>query len=234
MIEEPTTFRTHDVIAKDLVRALEKEIIFCELAPGARLTQEDIVGRFNVSHSPVREALRSLKQDGLIVMASRRGARVSPLMVEDLDEIYKCRIPLEALAAEIAATDRTNEACKAMSASLQGLRMALQLKNPRTFFEANVVLTNAINASTHNRTLIRLLANIGKQAFRYRYIAYQRSPDLMERSVDYNTEIVEAIISQKPRHARSLTEDVLESSWKTVRERIGALGDDDILVSQKL
>jgi DNA-binding GntR family transcriptional regulator len=112
--------------------------------------------------------------------------------------------------------------------------MALQLKNPRTFFEANVVLTNAINASTHNRTLIRLLANIGKQAFRYRYIAYQRSPDLMERSVDYNTEIVEAIISQKPRHARSLTEDVLESSWKTVRERIGALGDDDILVSQKL
>jgi DNA-binding GntR family transcriptional regulator len=229
MIEEPTTFRTHDVIAKDLVRALEKEIIFCELAPGARLTQEDIVGRFNVSHSPVREALRSLKQDGLIVMASRRGARVSPLMVEDLDEIYKCRIPLEALAAEIAATDRTNEACKAMSASLQGLRMALQLKNPRTFFEANVVLTNAINASTHNRTLIRLLANIGKQAFRYR-----RSPDLMERSVDYNTEIVEAIISQKPRHARSLTEDVLESSWKTVRERIGALGDDDILVSQKL
>jgi len=56
----------------------------------------------------------------------------------------------------------------------------------------------------------------------------------MERSVDYNTEIVEAIISQKPRHARSLTEDVLESSWKTVRELIGALGEDDILVSQKL
>lgn len=221
-----TQFRVPDVIGKDIARALEAEIVFCELAPGTRLTEEDIVRKFGVSRSPVREALRILKQEGLIVMASRRGARIAPVSVEDLDEVYRCRICLEILAAELAADNRSPDDVKTMKSALKELQTALPENNPRRFFEANVHLTHAIHQSTHNTTLIRLLDNIGKQALRYRYLAYARSPELMDKSVEYNREIVGAIISQKPRHARSLTEDVLESSWKNVRARVDAFGGE--------
>ena len=227
MTATDNTFRVPNVIAKDLAQALEEEIVFGELAPNTRLTEEEIVKRFNVSRSPVREALRILKQDGLIVMASRRGARVPPLSVADLDEIYMCRIALEALAAEQAVIHRMPEDAEEMTASLDRLRKALPDKNPRIFFEANVALTTAIHRATHNVTLMRLLANVGKQALRYRYLAYLHAPELMQRSVEYNVEIVDAILSNKRRHARSLTEDVLESSWKNVRQRIHALASNE-------
>jgi DNA-binding GntR family transcriptional regulator len=221
-----TQFSIPDVIGKDIARALENEIVFCELLPGARLTEEDIVKKFGVSRSPVREALRILKQEGLIVMASRRGARIAPVTVTDLDEVYRCRICLEVLAAELAATNRNSDDAEAMKAGLEELQTTLHSKNPRFFFAANVYLTDAIHQSTHNTTLKRLLKNVGKQALRYRYLAYAQSPELMDKSVEYNREIVSAIISQKPRHAQSLTEDVLESSWKNVRARIDAFGGD--------
>jgi DNA-binding GntR family transcriptional regulator len=223
---QDTQFSIPDVIGKDIARALENEIVFCDLLPGARLTEEDIVNKFGVSRSPVREALRILKQEGLIVMASRRGARIASVTVADLDEVYRCRICLELLAAELAATNRNSDDVEAMKAGLEELQTALHSKNPRFFFAANVNLTDAIHQSTHDTTLMRLLKNVGKQALRYRYLAYARSPELMDKSVEYNREIVSAIISQKPRHAKSLTEDVLESSWKNVRTRIDAFGGD--------
>lgn len=223
---QDTQFRIPDVIGKDIAKALQNEIVFCDILPDTRLTEEDIVKKFGVSRSPVREALRILKQEGLIVMASRRGARIAPISVDDLDEVYRCRICLEVLAAELAANNRNSADVEAMKAGLKELQTALPSKNPRLFFEANVHLTDAIHQSTHNTTLKRLLDNIGKQALRYRYLAYVRSPELMDKSVEYNREIVSAIISQKPRHAQSLTEDVLESSWKNVRARIDAFGGD--------
>ncbi len=53
-----------------------------------RFIEEDIVRRYNVSRSPVREAFRLLEQDGLLVRDRRRGVRVGVLSVRDLDEIY--------------------------------------------------------------------------------------------------------------------------------------------------
>lgn len=220
---EISEFRVPETISKDLSQVLERQIIFGELAPGTRLTEEDLVEKFNVSRSPVREALRVLNQDGLITIASRRGARVSPISVRDLDEVFMCRIPLEALAAKQAAANRTDDDIRQMRDAVENLRDVLPRNDPRGFFEVNVLLSNAIHHSTHQATLKRLLSSIGKQALRYRYLAYLRTPILMDKSVDFSVEIVDAIIQQRPRHAQSLTEDVLENSWKNVRNEIGKI-----------
>lgn len=218
--------RVPETISKDLAQVLERQIIFGELAPDTRLTEEDLVDKFNVSRSPVREALRVLKQDGLITIASRRGARVSPISVRDLDEVFMCRIPLEALAAQQAAVNRTEDDIRQMRDAVENLRDVLPRNDPRGFFEANVLLSDVIHHSTNQATLMRLLSSIGKQALRYRYLAYLRAPILMDKSVDFSVDIVEAIIQQRPRHAQALTEDVLENSWKNVRIEIGTLQAD--------
>ena len=69
-------FRVPDIIAKDLARHIEEQIIFGELAPNTRLVEEEIVQRYNVSRSPVREVLRTLEQEGLAIRESRRGVWV--------------------------------------------------------------------------------------------------------------------------------------------------------------
>lgn len=218
----PSEFQAPEVIAKELARYLEEQIIFGTLPPRTRLVEEDIVRQYKVSRSPVREALRMLEQEGLATRESRRGVRVSPVSVTDLDEVYACRLVLEGLAAETAAKNQTEEAVAAINARLKDLDDALQRQDMPAFFRQNVRLSQAIYAASGSATLKRLLSSIGKQALRYRYIAYSRAPEMMQVSVTANRDIAEAIAQGRTRHARVLTEDIIQRSWQVIRGLIAA------------
>lgn len=73
------------------------------LAPGTRLTQEQIAEQMSVSRSPVLQALRLLKKDGLVQDAPGRGVQVTPLSVEWIAKVYQVRGVLDGLAARLAA-----------------------------------------------------------------------------------------------------------------------------------
>ncbi|HEY7240830.1 MAG TPA: GntR family transcriptional regulator [Burkholderiales bacterium] len=77
----------------------------CEgrLAPGARVTQEELAESLNVSRQPVHQALRLLKNDGFVVDAGRRGLMVAPLDGAALEQLYQVRAVLDGLAARLAA-----------------------------------------------------------------------------------------------------------------------------------
>jgi DNA-binding GntR family transcriptional regulator len=93
--------------APDLVdrvyRALIEAISDGRIEPGARLTQEDVAARLSVSRQPVLQALRLLKNDGLVVDAPGRGVLVAPLDAALKDDVYEERGALDALAARLAA-----------------------------------------------------------------------------------------------------------------------------------
>lgn len=216
-IADPPAFQLPDVLAKELTRFLQDQIVFGDIAPGTRLIEEDIVRRYNVSRSPVREAFRLLEQGGLLVRDRRRGVRVGSLSVSDLDEIYACRIPLEGLAAETAASHRAEADLPGLEAAMSGLHDAFGESNVREYFEQNVRLTNCILLASGNATLRRLIGTIGMQALRYRYLAYLRSSDMMQLSVETNREIIDAIQHRRGRTARSLTEDLIQQSWQSIR-----------------
>ena len=74
-----------------------------ELAPGARLTQEELAVALAVSRQPVLQALRLLKKDGFVADAGRRGLRVAPLEARAIAQVYEVRTVLDGLAAHRAA-----------------------------------------------------------------------------------------------------------------------------------
>lgn len=76
------------------------------LAPGERITQEEIAEQLNVSRSPVLQALRLLKKDGFIQDAPGRGVQVAPLDPDRIGKLYEVRGALDALAARLAAEKR--------------------------------------------------------------------------------------------------------------------------------
>lgn len=211
-------FRVPDIIAKDLARHIEQQIIFGDLPPRTRLVEEEIVHRHNVSRSPVREALRMLEQEGLAVRESRRGVRVSPLAVEDLDEVYQCRIVLEGLAAELAAQNYIDEDLGAMKLTFAQLETAHKGNDKREFFKHNLQLSRDLYTAAHNKTLKRLLETVGKQSLRYRYLAYSHAPEMMGASIEGNRDIIKAVEMRNARHARNLMEDLVQRSWTVVRK----------------
>jgi DNA-binding GntR family transcriptional regulator len=76
------------------------------LAPGERITQEEIAEQLHVSRSPVLQALSLLKKDGLIEDAPGRGVQVAPLNAQRVEQLYEIRGALDALAARLAAQAR--------------------------------------------------------------------------------------------------------------------------------
>jgi DNA-binding GntR family transcriptional regulator len=95
-------------LAPDLVdqvyRALLDAISTGALAPGARITQEDLAAQLAVSRQPVLQALRLLKKDGMVIDAPGRGLQVAPLDAKWLADVYQVRAALDALAARLACS----------------------------------------------------------------------------------------------------------------------------------
>ena len=208
------------VLPQVLAEALESAIVFGELAPGERIIEEDIAARYDVSRSPVRDALRRLEAGGLVVRADHRGARVTPISRSDLDEVYLCRIELEGLAAQQAAKRWQSPADEGFVDKLTAMRAAFKANDIKGYFVANVAFTDAVHNASGNVTLQRLLKSISTQALRYRYLAYRSAPKLMGMSVEGNREIVDLVLARKGTQARRITAQLIERSWRAIRDLI--------------
>ena len=208
------------VMPQVLAEALESAIVFGELSPGGRIIEEEVAARYDVSRSPVRDALRRLEADGLVIRADHRGARVTPISRSDLDEVYLCRIELEGLAAQQAAKRWQPPDDSVFAEGLAAMRAAFRANDVKKYFIANVEFTDAVHRASGNVTLQRLLKSIGKQALRYRYLAYRSAPGLMSMSVEGNREIVDLILARKGAQARRITDKLIERSWRAIRDTI--------------
>lgn len=116
------------------------------LAPGERITQEDIAARMGVSRQPVLQALRLLKKDGFVLDAPGRGLLVAPLDTAWMQSVYQVRGALDALAARLAAARRYRLDPRLIE---QG-RKAARGRNVKAMVDADLAFHNAIYAASQN------------------------------------------------------------------------------------
>jgi DNA-binding GntR family transcriptional regulator len=141
--------------APDLVdqayRALVDAISSGALAPGQRLTQEELAAQLAVSRQPVLQALRLLKQDGLVQDAPGRGLQVAPLEADAVLQIYQVRGALDALAARLAAERRQ----ALPTALLRAGRQAARGSDVPAMIEADIDFHRALYAASGNAYVAR-------------------------------------------------------------------------------
>src|SRR3974390_2042239 len=154
--------------AEELRLALADEIISGVLAPGATLDETLIAQRFNVSRTPVREALRQLAASGLVEIRPHRGAVVASLSHARLNAMFEAMAELEAICAGLAAERMSAVERQALQQVHEELRKLSYLGDPPRFHELNEVFHNAIYAGAHSDHLaeITLATRIRVQPFR--------------------------------------------------------------------
>ncbi|HZQ99574.1 MAG TPA: GntR family transcriptional regulator [Chloroflexota bacterium] len=101
--------QAHPSLQEKVYDHLRQAILAGEIEPGQRLLETKLAQSLGVSRIPVREAIRKLEREGLIVVYPRRGVYASSLTPKDVDETYRVRAVLEGLAARQAAESRTEE-----------------------------------------------------------------------------------------------------------------------------
>ena len=154
--------------AEELRLQLADEIVRGVLAPGAALDETDIARRFNVSRTPVREALRQLAASGLIDARAHRGAVVARPSVERLTGMFEAMAELEALCATLAAERMTPLERQRLEAVHEELRVLSYAGNPDRFHEVNERFHNTIYAGSQNAYIaeITLATRVRVQPFR--------------------------------------------------------------------
>ena len=165
MLDSPDPgFVTKSDLAYTRVRNL---ILSGELAPGAVLPQVALAQTIGMSTTPLREALRRLKQEGLVELDAHRAARVRPLDATEARDLLELRGSLDPLAASLAAQRRTGADVAAVRAALDGLESlstspsAAQLESHRRFHAA-------VHRASHNALLVETLDGLWVKTDRYR------------------------------------------------------------------
>jgi DNA-binding GntR family transcriptional regulator len=161
-----------------------------EFMPGTPLVEATLAARFGVSRVPVREALRALEQDGLVVHVPRKGRFVAPLSTQDVEEVFFLREVLEIAAARLSYQRITEEELDALALQLDALTPGL---SPRQdYFSADVAVHDAIARKAGNRRLLAMLQQLNSQIERARRTSAMQC-DRLARSVREHQEIVEAL-----------------------------------------
>ncbi|WP_300729148.1 GntR family transcriptional regulator [Pseudomonas sp.] len=130
----------------EVYKALLDAISDGTMAPGVRFTQEEIAEQMNVSRSPVLQAIRLLKKDGLVQDAPGKGVLVTPLTVESISNLYLIRGALDNLAAKMAAEKRH----QMDPAILEHGRRVAKGKDLKAMVDADVAFHHAIYAASGN------------------------------------------------------------------------------------
>jgi DNA-binding GntR family transcriptional regulator len=157
-------FATKSELAYTHVRRL---ILSGELEPGAVLPQVSLAQTIGISTTPLREALRRLKQEGLVELDAHRDARVRPLDATEARDLLELRRNLDPLAASLAAQRRTEADVDDVRAALDGLE-ALSTSPSLAQLESHHRFHAAIHRASHNALLIDVLDGLWVKTDRYR------------------------------------------------------------------
>ncbi|MCL2894582.1 GntR family transcriptional regulator [Brenneria tiliae] len=146
----------HSEIA-DLIREM---IVRGELEPGSRIPEKTLCEQFEISRTPLREALKVLATEGMIVLLPQRGARVATLTDDELFEIFPIIASLEGLAGEIACQHITGDELANIEQLHHAMLLAYQRLDRLEYSRLNREIHLALFAATRNQSLIALYHNL--------------------------------------------------------------------------
>ncbi|MBX3313255.1 MAG: GntR family transcriptional regulator [Actinobacteria bacterium] len=216
-------------------RELRRSIVEGVEPPGARLTEQRLATRFECSRTPVREAVRRLESEGLIVVEPNRGAHVRPLTEDEIADLYEVRARLEAYAAELAsvrAEPAERLALRAAADAFDGAAGAVigrpdDIALVRRLDEANGAFHGAVLSMSRNRRVQTLVAAAVDAPLVFQ--ALQRfDADELRRSCLFHHLITDAIAEgEAGRAGRLMTEHVLQGRDALLAHlsAVGGLGE---------
>lgn len=207
---------------RDLVfKKLRRSILLEELKAGERLTEIHLADKLGVSRTPIREAIRKLEMEGLVVMVPRRGAVVAGINEKNLRDVLEVRRVLDMLSAELAC-ERINEAEKrALHEACEAFEEAVGGGDLREIAQKDVELHSIIIKATGNLTLQQMIDNLAEQMYRYRvkYLKDDRQYAVLSKE---HQAIYKSIVRGDRKMAADLAKEHIDNQEKAIISQLRA------------
>lgn len=200
-------------LAEGLHTQLADEIVRGVLLPGSALDEMELARRFQVSRTPVREAIRQLAASGLIEARPHRGAVVARPSETRLADMFEMMAELEALCARHAAERMTGAERRALEAAHETLRGLIHVGDPQRFHEVNETFHGTIYAGAHNSYLAEMTLATRARVQPFRRAQFRNLGRLAKSHTEHHR-VVQAILRGEREQAAS----AMHAHIMTVRE----------------
>jgi len=207
-----------ELLRVDTQRAYERlwdKITTLELAPGTLLNEQELARDLEMGVTPVREALKLLAHDNLVVITPHHGLYVADVNLPDLEQISELRLSMEALAAQLAAQRATPDDIAVLEA-LREEQVAAGADDARRLFTIDHKFHQAIARAAHNEYLAQTLDHFFGLSQRLWYLVLPHL-EFLPSSVEKHLELVEAIKSGDADRAEHLMRSHVEDFYEQVR-----------------
>lgn len=188
----------------EIAHSIREIILSGEFPPGSRLIQEDLAKRLETSRTPLREALRVLEEEGIIVVSPTQGVRVIQISYEMARDYYYVREMLDGLAARLAAQQGNHEQFADMAHILDDMNRSIKPWDPELWLNSNLMFHQTIAEASNNPILIRQIKGVIEVSARLLFptivIERQRAEDALEQ----HQQILAAIIGRDGDRAEAL------------------------------
>jgi len=200
--------------------ALVEMIAELELPPGSRLVEADLVSRFNVSKTPIREAFLQLESNGLIELEPYVGARVSWLSIDDWEELLFIFDALERPALGIVAERITPAEIRVVRRLIARLHRLREAQDSRGFATTLWEMHQRLFAPTHYPRLLRMIVSEGRtMGRRYQIVLVHGFDDAWDQELETIEARVEAIAARDPDAAATAVAQGHAELVRLARER---------------
>ncbi len=195
---------------EQVAERLRNRIFAHELPQGGWIDEQALALEYGISRTPLREALKVLAAEGLVVLKPRRGCYVTELSEQDIDEVFPVMAMLEGRVAELAARRATDADFSRLAAIHGELEKHAAANNADRFFEANQRFHSALQEIAGNRYLAQLIDDARKLIKLTRRDSL-RLEGRLKQSLQEHREILEALRAKDVALARQAMHDHLLS-----------------------
>lgn len=198
---------------------IRKAIIEGVLKPGERLMEIQLSQQLGVSRTPVREAIRMLELEGLVVMLPRKGAYVANISKKDLMDILEVRVGLEGIAAYCATDRMTKEDIESLERISSDLEAAVYRNDVATMLAKDEEFHTYIFEATGNKRLINMMISIWETVYRFRQM-YMSDYSSAVNIVDEHRKIIESFKKGEANLAEKLAKEHIELAQQFMIEKL--------------
>jgi DNA-binding GntR family transcriptional regulator len=207
----PRPVRAYSTLREWAYAQLREMIVSGELPPGADIHEGQLCAQLGISKSPLREALRELAQEGLVVAASQRGSYVSTFSPEDIAEIYSLRSYVEALEVRLATERATADDIRRLRANVAAMEECARRPDARGFVERDAEFHLLLARMAGHRRLLRVQEGLQTDLLRLMMHHLARAPGVAEaEAVTMHRAIVDAVEGGSPDAAERLMREHIQ------------------------
>ncbi len=205
---------------RDVVfNTLRQAILKGELAPGERLMEIQLAEKLGVSRTPIREAIRKLELEGLVLMIPRKGAEVAKISEKSLRDVLEVRRSLEELAIELACQRMTGEELEELTRAQEAFKEAISRGEAMKIAETDEHYHDLIYHGTGNDKLVQILNNLREQMYRYR-LEYIKDEDKRQVLLVEHEHILSALKGHNIAEAKTAVREHIDNQEITVSRNI--------------